>query len=829
MGDIALRVFLWIDIITVIIGIICDIGVEITGIYTFTATESFVDYIFSAIVTVSVLSITLISLIANSLKDTYYGFELKEILRFKKSPINLNMFSVATLGNILVAAGLLAAFDKHNTVNTLLAVLIATIVMIMVMSRNINEIISKDIFCREKVEEYIASIGKQRLYNKENFMQDLNNLFRGWNAAIEKKNPEERAEVVNLIIELLNAYKAKEEKQYQITTIVNSKLSKIIEESSFTFGYQVAVQDVVRIYGSFTDSHHDMSNIICKPLEKLMGYGDSKISEIDYLQDITELYFVDLYKEKRVSESLIAMMYYRYFKAIKENVVCSPRLRSQLIKQFIKKMTRDCSDDKEKKLTNEQKVLLGILKRDIIQNENPNEREQLYKLILQNIIEYTYYGQKNYGFNNYISMVGQILFNYCLMESEVLTQAYRNELKKLAKSQFDSPNIASISITSCLLLNIENVLIAFAKRLQESNDDDYRSYDYFPGYICVKTAVWGFKNDVLYFMLLYVLFYDEIMPLNDDLYFEWGKMDSKLKNEITRSFSNFFDVPQKCFKEYFVELLYEFSKMMGYEDREKIDMLINNHQESVFNSINELRKDTVINYSKTVKVPSTDEDIINQQLSEFLEEENIFGWDSEFKDGKVFEFTMTPVYGRRENRVDREIARSIKEAAVYGINWYIVNRTKRLCLSHDLEGVEAFYRYLQRNKLMYRNFDFLNDYRIKRLNMSESYLEDVSQVCNQIKLEKTKGIRFPMFFKKDKFKFNIEVIDYEPKNLTDEEAVWYMGDKGDYNGLYNVEGALMPKEQAVEVIKKNICVERTKIKLILAMERKDVVHIEFKD
>ena len=820
---------MWIDIIAVIIGTICDIGVEVTGIYTFTATESFVDYIFSAIVTVSVLSITLISMIANSLKDTYYGFELKTILRFEKSPINLNMFSIATLGNIIVATGLLAAFDKHNTVNTLLAVLAATILMIIVMSLNVNEIISKDAFCRKRVEQYIASIVQQRLYNKENFIQDLNNLFRGWSVAIEKKNPEERAEIVSLIIELLNAYKGKEEKQYQIVTIVNSKLSKIIEESSFAFGYQVAVQDVIRIYGSFTDSPYDMSNIICKPLEKLMGYEDSKISETDYLRDVTELYFMDLYKEKKVSDSLMTLMYYRYFKAIKENVICSPKLRIQLIKQFIKRMTRGYLADKEKKLTNEQQVLLGILQHDIVQNEDSNERELLYKLLLQNIIEQTYYGRQEYGFNNYVSMVGQILFNYCLMESEVLTQAYRDELKKLTKSRFDSPNIAIISIRSCLQLNIENILIAFAKRLQESSCDDYRSYDYFPGYTCVKTAVWGFENDVLYFMLLYVFFYDEIMPLDDGLYFEWGKMDTKMRNEITRSFSNFFDVSHKCFKTYFVELLHEFLEMMGYEDSEKIDMIINNHQESIFSSINELRKDTIIDYSKTVKAPSTDEGIINQQLSEFLEEENIFGWDSEFKDGKAFEFTMTPVYGRRENRVDREIARDIKEAAIYGINWYIANKTKRLYLSYDLDGVEAFYKYLQRNKLMYRNFDFLNNYRIKRLNMSESYLEEMSQACNQTILEKTRGIKLPMFFDKEKFKFNIEVIDYKPKDLTDEEALWYIGDKGDYNGLYNVEGALLPKEQAVEVIKKNICVERVKIKLILAIERKDVVHIEFRN
>lgn len=810
-------------------GIICDICVEITGISTFAATESFVDYIFSAIVTVSVLSITLISMIANSLKDTYYGFELKTILRFKKSSINLNMFSTVTLSNIIVATVLLAAFDKHNTVNTLIAVLVATILMIIVMSLNVNEIISNDLFCRKRVEQYIVSIGQQSLYNKENFMQDLNNLFRGWNVAIEKKNPEERAEVVSLIIELLNAYKGKEEKQYQIATIVNSKISKIIEESSFTFGYQVAVQDVIKIYESFTDSPHDMSNIICKPLEKLMGYGDSKILETDYLRDITELYFIDLYKEKKVSDSLMTLMYYHYFGAIKENVICSPMLRTQLIKQFIKRMTKGYLEDKEKKLTNEQQVLLGILQHDIVQNENVNEREFLYKLLLQNIIEQTYYGRQEYGFNNYVSMVGQILFNYCLMESEVLTQAYRNELKKLAKSRFASPNIAIISIKSCLQLNIENILIAFAKRLQESNCDDYRSYDYFPGYTCVKTAVWGFENDILYFMLLYVLFYDEVMPLDDGLYFEWGKMNSEMKNEITKEFSNFFDVSQKCFKVYFVDLLHEFSEMMGYEDSEKIDMLINNNQESIFSSVNELRKDTVIKYSKDVKVPSMDECIISQQLTEFLEEENIFGWDSEFRDGKAFEFTMAPVYGRRENRVDRAIARDIKEAAVYGINWYIANKTKRLYLSHDLKGIKAFYKYLQRNKLMYRNFDFLNNYRIKRLDMSQSYLEEVSQACNQTILEKTKGIKSPMFYDKEKFKFNIEVIDYKPKNLTDEEALWYIGDKGDYSGLYNVEGALMPKEQAVEVIKKNICVERIKIKLILAMDRKDVVHIEFKD
>ena len=812
-----------------IIGIICDIGVEIIGISMFTGTESFVDYIFSAIVTVSVLSITLISMIGSSLKDTYYGYELKTILRFKKSSINLNAFSTVTLSNIVIAIGLLAAFDKFTTVNALMAVLVATIIMIIVMSWNVNEIISNDKFCRERVGKYVASIMNQDSYCKENFTQDIDSLFKGWKAAVEMKNLEEKEEVVDLVIKLINAYKNKEKKQYQIVSLVNSKLNNIIEDSSLSFGYQAAVLDVIKIYEAFTDSYYDRSDIICKPLNRLAGYGDAKILEVDYLQDIIELYFIDAYEEKRVTDNLISTMYYHYFKAIKDNVVCSPRLRSQLIKQFIKKMTTGYLDDKDKKLTNEQNVLLGILRCDIIQNENIDEREQFYKLLLQNIIEQTYYGKQEYGFNNYVSMVGQVIFNYCLMESELLTQEYRDQLKQLVKNRFASPNIALISLRTCLQLNIENVLKAFAKRIQNNDNEDYRYYDYFPGYTCVKNVVWGLENDVLYFMLLYVLFYDEIIPIDNGLFFEWKTMDHELKDEITTAFGNLFETERKCFKAFFVDLIYEFSELLGYGDTEKVNSIINKNQEFIFCDINELRKDTVIDFSKTIIVPNTDELLIEQELKDFMEEEEIYGWDSDFKDGNIIEFVMTPVYGRKRNRTNREIARNIKEATVQGINWYVAHKTKRLFLSHDLEGINAFSRYLQKNKLLYRNFDFLNNYRIKKLDLSEEDLTEVRQLNSHVILEKTKGIKTPMLYNKEKFRFNIEIIDYKPRDLTDEEALWYIGDKGAYSGLYSVEGVLMPKEQAVEVIKQNICVEQIRIKLIFAMDRKDIVHIEFRD
>lgn len=64
----------WYDIIPYLIfglGIIMDIGVNITGIYIIPVTESYMDNIFVGIITVSVLCFTLVTLIASFLDNSY--------------------------------------------------------------------------------------------------------------------------------------------------------------------------------------------------------------------------------------------------------------------------------------------------------------------------------------------------------------------------------------------------------------------------------------------------------------------------------------------------------------------------------------------------------------------------------------------------------------------------------------------------------------------------------------------------------------------------------------------------------------------------------------
>ena len=71
--------WLKISAVIVIIGIILDIGVALTGMSQFTVTELYMDYIFAAIVSVGLLSFSIIALVAGILQGKFYGYKLGEL------------------------------------------------------------------------------------------------------------------------------------------------------------------------------------------------------------------------------------------------------------------------------------------------------------------------------------------------------------------------------------------------------------------------------------------------------------------------------------------------------------------------------------------------------------------------------------------------------------------------------------------------------------------------------------------------------------------------------------------------------------------------------
>ena len=130
----------------IILGIILDIGVELTGVSQFTVTESYMDYIFAAVVSVGLLSFSIIALVAGILQEKFYGYKLRELLTFDgvKKRINLRIYIKTSLLQIVLGIVLLSLYFRVSCVNTMICLLVATIFSAGCMAYSVFDIMIND-------------------------------------------------------------------------------------------------------------------------------------------------------------------------------------------------------------------------------------------------------------------------------------------------------------------------------------------------------------------------------------------------------------------------------------------------------------------------------------------------------------------------------------------------------------------------------------------------------------------------------------------------------------------------------------------------------------
>ena len=151
----------------IILGIILDIGVRLTGVSQFTATESYMDYIFAAIVSVGLLSFSIIALVAGILQEKFYGYKLRELLTFDgvKKRINLRRYIRTSLLQIVLGIVLLSLFFRVSCVNTMICLLVAAIFSAGCMAYSVFDIMVNDESVYRTLENGYESLVK-RDFNK---------------------------------------------------------------------------------------------------------------------------------------------------------------------------------------------------------------------------------------------------------------------------------------------------------------------------------------------------------------------------------------------------------------------------------------------------------------------------------------------------------------------------------------------------------------------------------------------------------------------------------------------------------------------------------------
>lgn len=808
-----------------ILGLMLDFGVNITGISHITVDGNFVSDIYSAIVTISVLNFSLIALISGFLDSRFFGYELREILNFSNSPVKMKRFIVLSLGNVLLATVALELNYIISSVNTLLLLLIETILLIAYTGIKICQLmVSKDI-CIELVKQYYSFLDVQKSLSYDFFCKNLNKLVQAWIDTLKEHDAVNKDIVWNMIGNLCEPIsKAEKQQYYQFYKYFDSRIKTNIMTHSLIFGFRSMIEDVIKIYDKIGASDYDKRDIYAIPLDIIKFYDDKMLLSLNILTEIMDIPFSDLYKKDKITSTDMEWIYYRYFNALADNLSCTEATKKELVQKYIHELSKAnyFSTETDTKLINEeQSALLNIFRYKVFQNSDQKERKFIYESLLFENLSNNRFNERSDYFN-YLSIITQMAYAYIVLERETLTKQYREDLKSLIITDIHMPTIAILNLGIVVRMNIRGILKALATRLEAKNNFT-KKYEYFSMPLVAKSAIWTEEFDISFFFMLYLLYNKEIGYLSPFAFFDnWETLENNRKKIIMYEIKKSFDNPKKTLSYDAVKALEPLAALF------KTDINISEDaQRKLFDYLNEHACGIIIELADEPVNLSTNKENVYAELMKIMDREKVYGWDAAYNNKFPILIRVPDLICRKKNRDDRSTAYDLKNAVTEAIHKYI-RRTSKLELSFNEEGLQVMADFLGKTTFDSRNYTFTDDLCWNKENRESDIFNRIISLNKDINLIQTNAIREYFYYSRDNFKYNINIIDCQLHELEAKEGEELIEGSKTYNGLYNIDGALFPKTEALELLQKIFCRQSLVFELMISFMPDEIAHIEFK-
>lgn len=800
-------------IVTVTAGLLLDIYVNLTENTFITVTESYISSIYSAIVTVAVLCISLIALISDKLEKTYYGYKLKEIILFEESVLNFKKYLYLSFESMALATIAFLFEYEISVVNTITALILAEIYLEFLMTTIIFKTIINETYCYEIVESHIKNDKVQNgEESQEEYEREIIRLFNSLKYFTEAQNQEKVNKVTELIVILNEKNKTLTENDKVYQVLLN-QLREIVIPLADNFGYNQMIKDIILLSNHTRLEKAGKEDLYIIPIENMMFWDDETFLKNNYFNQIIKICYISEYSDNKITDNEIEYILYKYFVSIINNRLSTEKVRNQLIVNYLNELSHfywgksnDCI------VPVDSKTLLDVFKEYVLKNENHKEREYIYKLILKNV----YVNNRYYNSNIFpltISYMLQSFYSYIYCEKELLNEDYRNSLKDLFLLTISDKTNKKFKFSDLVADHIKAIVPAVAKRI-EKNDNIEQSFEFFiSDYLCIKNTVWTDSFNKEFLLMLYLIYYTRLLPVSFlALFNEWDKV----RDEVVNIIWDKFDLSTKKIKEEFRNQCNQFAQLLN------CNYSINDDAEKeLFESINEEKKK--INQIQEIPQECNIEEITNK-LCDLMEQEKVFGWDTELTKGtKMNNFKFSNIEENKwitNNFTAKKFKATIINAVHYAINSYASKITVETNGDLDLTELSNL-----RNNYNARNFNF-NEY--LTYDQCKDFSSPIKDIENNTNYVDTSEIRIPILFNKDEFKFNAQIISKEDIDLTDDECIEYLREFKAYNGFYDVNGALYPKDEAIEIIKKQYKKEVFQFKLLVSFNKEDILYINFK-
>lgn len=473
--------------------------------------KDYIYYVYAALATVSTISITVLSLIINSLDKKYYGVPIKVYLNMRRKIFRIKYFIPFSLIIILFSTFLLS----KNMANTICVIFSFIIAYISYTSIILWDLITNDEFCFKKISEMIL---ENKINKKVKKQQILNYLFKGLYDFSESINKTYIKDNVDLIIYISNQIDKEEinKKDYY------NKLSTSFKIISDQADIIIAINEVYRIINSINISYspREIENIIIPIILKVQYLSFVEYQAYKYNEIINHLE-----KNDTIMDEIKINILYKLFDSLYNNEIFTNNEKVSILNHFIfllilfLNQSHNYDDDK-------QKVLLMILKYKILDNTNYHQSQFVMKLLLKAMDHYRGLSYKNSPkYFETVALIYLIIYLYSESEVETFIPEHREKIKELIYIKKNDLSPKEGTFKNLIKRNYNEIIVALLNiKIVKYNSltflENFTDFNY------SKSVVWDSSSGFDFAMCNFYLSYKYLYPY--ELIINWDGIENKL-------------------------------------------------------------------------------------------------------------------------------------------------------------------------------------------------------------------------------------------------------------------------------------------------------------
>lgn len=757
-------------ILVVILGIV--IGFEILLKDGYMPVLQYVDKdynhsIFAAIITLSTLSFTILSIILSLESNKINGIKLKEIIKFKSFPYDISDMIVVYLSLDLFSIMALT----YNWVMVITTILVADILTTAYYAGFLFYFISDD--------KRLKAIIKDEIQSNPQLFKDkyINNWIIELKKSIIEKNEVLRNEYTSLLKEIIV--------DKDCNALLQANLSEIFKLSCDSFGFTESIRLLIDINEKNLENF-DYDEIIYDYFENLKLKDEKTIQNLKITGTIN-----DVIEHKYLNDNVKINILYWFFNSIFNNSIIKEDYKYILIENYLNSLHKlyDKDNEGEIRLT----VSLYILKHAVLLNENNESSQKTFKIITKSLAYNNVYSEEEC----YKKLLAYILraFYFYIFIDDLINKKQKRALEKIFKSQEQTVDGITISFNN-LIYSHSDKLLEFLLKSSIFDEEYHDIMDHFSPLTGVRDVVWSNENKLLFSFCYYVTFgYDyEIFPLID--YID-DKISKTSKMNLLIKAVNFYDFKNNKLEEITEENIDNLVKLINTSNKYDTFWV-----EESFKQINEQLKisnDNALNISNNLGCNEILDKVSELILSKFKRVE--VNHSKKFSDSETF--YLNPVVIKDDNYFANSVSNRICSAIIEAVNQQVNNMLIPLKLTFDKDGILKLTSQLKRYTYKYGNYNFINDLAFKDdIRTSLEYIE-LSNLINKIKIESNREIYCRFFIKKEKLimSYNIQEIEY--KELSDQQIDDYIKNYRISNNMYKINNVIYNRSEVINYVKKH--------------------------